>query len=114
MHDRRAADILWLELRQALLAEAREHMIVGGHRILIDDGREGTVRFQNGQRSLDVQASREVVICTISSGPDPDDRKEVPIGLHPGTVPSFRLNGDPQFAEVVARKLLETLLEHES
>lgn len=114
MHDRRAADILWLELRQALLAEAREHTIVGGHRILIDDGREDMLRFQNGHRSLDIHASREIITCTISSGSDPDARTEVPIGLHPGTVPSFRLNGDPQFAEVVARKLLNTLLQHES
>lgn len=114
MHDRRATDILWLELRQALLAEARERTIVGGCRILIDDGREGALRFQNGQCSLDVRASREVVTCTISSGSDPDARKEVPIGLHPGSVPSFRLNGDPQFPDVVARKLLDTLLQLES
>ena len=113
MYDRRAADSLWLELRDALLAGVREHNGVG-ERILIDDGRQSVLRLQTGRCSLDVRASREVVTCTISSGSDPDARKEVPIGLYPGTVPPFRLDGDPQFAETVARKLLNTLLQHES
>jgi hypothetical protein len=113
MYDRRAADALWLELRGALLAGVRERNDVG-HRILIDDARPFALRLQSSQCSLDVRASREVVTCTISLGSDPDARNEVPIGLHPGTVPSFRLNGDPQFADVVARKLLDALLQQES
>lgn len=114
MYDRRAADTLWLELRGALLAGVREHNGVGSQRILIDDARHFALRFQKGQRLLDVRASREVVTCTISFDADPDAREEIPIGLHPGSAPSFRLNGHPHLAETVAKKLLSALLQQES
>ena len=114
MYERRAADALWLELRAALLGTAREQNSAGSRRILIDDARPSTVRLQHGQRCLAVEASREVVMCTVKSESDPDGRMEVPVELHPGTVPSFRLEGRTEFAEAVARKLLNSLLQHES
>lgn len=114
MYDRRASDVLWQELRGALLAGAREHNGRGSQGILIDDARHSALRFQNGERCLDVESSRDVVMCTVRSESDPDARKEVPVELHPGTVPSFRLEGRAQLAETVARKLLNNLLEHES
>ena len=113
MQERRATDTLWLQLRGALLAEARERNL-GLQRIDIDEARSWGLRLQTAERCLDLQAAREVVTCTISAGPDPDSRKEVPIGLHPGSVPSFRLDGRPQLAESVAAKLLAALLDRES
>lgn len=113
MHERRAADALWQELRGALLAEARGRSL-GVQRIDIEEARHSGLRLQNGRRRLDLHATREVVTCTIWMGPESDSRREVPIGLHPGSVPSFRLNGRPQLAESVAAKLLAALLDHES
>jgi hypothetical protein len=114
VYDRRAADILWQELRGALLAGAREQNGRRSQRILIDDARHSALRLQNGQRCLDVQASREAVTCTIRSDSDPEGCKDIPVGLQPGTVPSFRLDGRSALAETVARKLLNSLLQHES
>ena len=114
MYDRRAADALWQELRGALLAGARELNGRGSPGILIDDARQSALRLQNRQRCLDVEASRDVVTCTIRSDADPDAHKEVPIELHPGTVPPFWLDGRAQCAETVARKLLDSLLQQEN
>jgi hypothetical protein len=111
---RRAADTLWRELRGALVAGVREHGRGGQSPIRIDTARNSALRLQNGRRYLDVHASREVVTCVIWLDSDPDARKEVPIGLHPGRVPSFRLDGHPHLAETVAAKLLTTFLDHES
>jgi len=111
---RRAADTLWRELRGALLARVHEHGSRGQRPIRIDAARNFALRLQNGPRYLDVHATREVVTCVIWLDSDPDARREVPIGLHPGSVPSFRLDGHPQLAETVAAKLLTTFLDHES
>jgi hypothetical protein len=111
---RRAADTLWRELRGALLAGVREHDSRGQRPIRIDAVPSSALRIQNGRRYLDVHASREVVTCVIWLDSEPDARKEVPIGLHPGSVPSFRLNGHAQLAEAVAAKLLTTFFDHES
>ena len=113
MYNRRAADALWLELRDALLAGARARIGVG-HRMLIDDARPFALRLQHDQRSLDVRAAREVITFTISIGSDPDASTEVPVGLHPGRVPPFRLNGQSQSAETIARDLLNALLQLET
>ena len=114
MQQRRAADTLWRELRGALLAGVREHGSRDLRPIRIDAARNFALRLQNGRRYLDVHATREVVTCVIWLDSDPDARREVPIGLHPGCVPSFRLDGHPQLAETVAAKLLTTFLDHES
>jgi len=111
MPQRRASDALWLELREALVTAVPEHHRDGPERIWVHDEEPFTLRLQKGQHVLDLNASRELVTCTMRSAPNLEVVLECPIGLRPGTALAFRMNGQAMSAEAVSARLLEVFLE---
>ena len=115
MLERRATDALWRELRDAVVAAVSDHNAADHEPIQIDEGRVLVLSLKQGQRHLELQGSRDAVICIMWSGADPSTRMKVFIGLRTGAVPPFRLDGHTRSAAEVAAKLLTIfLVEDES
>ena len=110
MLERRATDALWRELRDAVVAAVNDHNAAAHAPIHIDDGSALVLSLERGQRHLELQGSREAVICLMWSGADPGTRMKMFIGLRPGAVPPFRLDGHAKSAAAVAAQLLTMFL----
>ena len=111
MPERRAADGLWLALRDAVVTLVSERR---GEHVLINRSQSFSLRLQKGRHFLDLEPRRDAVICTMRFVPDPEpDRPYViHVGLHPGKAPSFELYGELMTAERAAEKLLVNFVLH--
>ena len=114
MFERRGTDELWRELRDAVVAAVNDHNAGNPESIHIDEGSALVLSLERGQRHLELQGSREAVICIMWSDADPSTRMKRFIGLRPGAVPPFRLDGHAKSAAAVAAKLLAILVDDES